>query len=325
MHRRILLGHPQSTPFVRPLDGIALYTMAGHSTTAAILVKLAAISIRIVPFPLVIIRIVSHLAVSVLILDLKNWRNIVRFFDHIGGSCPRWKSVYKYYQEHSFSKIWCFMLYEVPSLWGNDVSMRELEPLKDVIGSGKGAILLGSHYGPWIASFLLAKANIASRPYVSKHMAKYMEKRSRATLLNRDSLGFLRPTYHRFTGGLDYISTGSEREMIQYLKDGGIIIFYNDTIFFERDTFVPFVFLGVQARFSAFPFRVALKYDVPILYFNTIKLQSGAYQLKVVEFKAFSSPSEGLGQYVSYLERDILENPYPWGFLKELGGKLREG
>ena len=295
--------------------------MAGRLTTTFILFRLVAIVIRIIPFPLVIIRIVSHLAVSVLILDLKNWRNIVRFFDHIGGSCPRWKSVYKYYQEHSFSKIWCFMLYEVPSLWGKDVSMRELEPLKDVIGSGKGAILLGSHYGPWIANFLLAKANIVSRPYV----AKYMTKRSKATLRNRNSLEFLKSRYHRFTGGLDYIYTGSEREMIQHLKDGGIIMFYNDIIFSERDTFIPFVFLGIQVRFSEFPFRVALKYDVPILYFNTIKLQSGAYQLKVVEFNTFSSPLEGLGQYVSYLERDILKNPYPWGFLNELGRRLREG
>jgi len=113
----------------------------------------------------------------------------------------------------------------------------------------------------------------------------------------------------RFLNNIPFITTGAEKEMVYRLARGGIVTFANDTTLAPESKGKSVLFLGKPKKFSVFPFKTAIRFNVPIFYYNVIKLERKGYFFKVHKLE-FTNTDQGIENY-----RRRLASYNPYGFL----------
>jgi len=275
--------------------------------------RITAALLMVFPFPTYLIYFISCLfCVFVIIRNRKQWPNVAWFARQIKYPKPAWRFLLRYYQETYFQNLFLELLVEIPEKLEKYIDTDQVKKIKQENDRQNGLILIGSHYGPpWMLSFLLSRQNIIARPYISKENRE----------LIRHS-GSLRPSSLRnklaaFIESRDCICQGSESELLKFLQKGGIVPFHNDMPVGNDKSGMELPFLGIYQRFALFPFKVAAKYKIPILYFSYVKNKHHTYKLTIDDFSVYSSPESGLRKYVESINHDILKNPFPWYSLIE--------
>ncbi len=184
--------------------------------------------------------------------------------------------------------------------------------MRTAVESGKGAIILGAHYGPRIFSRLLKEKDIDTKVLVSARTSRSLEKSSRL------GLPFLK------TGMLDFVSEDSrlfksgrsEKQLVRYVKDGGAVFMMID---FPAHSIggCTVDFLGVPFRFNTFAFKLAKNHDVPVFFSYMVREGHDKFRLSIKPCGAFETPEEGLKKYAAALEPVIMHDPFSWINLKK--------
>jgi lauroyl/myristoyl acyltransferase len=177
------------------------------------------------------------------------------------------------------------------------------------VEDGRGAIIIGAHYGPRISARLFKEHGMETRALVSERTVKHLMDASKY------GVRFLKTRKLAFTtgGSLLVQSRRSEKTLVKHVISGGAIMMLMD--FPAASAGGELVeFLGSPFKFNTFAFKLALRHSVPVFFFFLVRQGRDSFRLSVAPCEGFSTPEEGLRIYKTRLESVILENPFEWAF-----------
>jgi predicted LPLAT superfamily acyltransferase len=175
------------------------------------------------------------------------------------------------------------------------------------VNKGKGAILIGAHFGNWA----LAGSLLKERINVAVNLVMYSSEKDSLKLRSKEEGG----------GDFNIISINPEKpenmiEILNALRKGELVCFLGDRILSDQ-RYEMMNFLGKEACFPSGPFVLASVADVPVIPFFAIKRNIKTYRIKAfkpisVRSKDSTEIRDAISKYVAYFEEMVKENPYQW-------------
>ncbi len=187
-------------------------------------------------------------------------------------------------------------------------TLSERQVLLDLLGEGRGLILLISHVGSWQAmlpalSLLKTPVNLLIQREEGDVDRHYFELRGEASPFRIiDPRGFL----------------GGAIEMASALQRGEVLCIMGDRVFGEARGVLPVDFLGAAAPFPTGPYKIAAATGAPIAVLFSVKTGTATYQMVFAGVlrvpKDAGRAPQGyrpfLESYVRLLEGCVREHPF---------------
>jgi predicted LPLAT superfamily acyltransferase len=271
-------------------------------------IRLVGVVIHVIPFRAAFLNgLGSVIGLFIMFLRIGQWRAIKRFAQHTGSALPALLYITKYFIQQGKDGAWGYVLCEAPSVLDQYVTTRNVEAVKHALAGGKGVIVLGAHYGPALYAYMLNRIYSDVKVLYSKEFVMQLHdawdlvlkplRSKKVVLLNGPEVVL--------------VSQKDEKRLVEHIKKGGMV-----------GTHVDFPgpagkvgttpFLGISICPHAFPFQVALKYDVPVFFCFFRKAEHGAYTMDFIFSGTFATPDEGFRIYLSRLQAEIEEYPFMW-------------
>ncbi|HMK48461.1 MAG TPA: hypothetical protein VK435_00275, partial [Thermodesulfovibrionales bacterium] len=190
------------------------------------------------------------------------------------------------------------------------IDTKSVESVRHVLSSGKGAIVIGAHYGPLLQTYLLNRRHLPVKAFMARQFASELNSIDRLVLkpLRSGMVAFLTDP------GVILVSQGDERRIIEHIKEGGVAVMYIDYPG-PPGAGKTATFLGLPMHPHTTLFRLAIKYDIPVFFSFFNDVSDRGYRMNLVPSGDFSTPAEGYQRYADYLQTQIEECPFMWGFL----------
>lgn len=201
---------------------------------------------------------------------------------------------------------WGAMYFEAGESLRRYVDVDGLEMIHEAAGSGKGALLIGAHFGPSLGSAKLHQSGFSVRPLAAGHnVRRYQEAaRLRPKWLADKKSKFMADEVR----AIAFPANG--REFVNYVRLGGVTLMLLDDQLATGGAECEF--FGRAVRFSYFPFKLALKYDTPVFFYYFDRTPKGGYVMRVRACPAFARPAGGAQAYATFLESIVRQAPEMW-------------
>lgn len=277
-----------------------------------IAVRLSVFFINLSPSKTFAVKFLSvPLAIVTMLRGVSHWGKIIRFSRLIKRT-SHYLSVPAFFWAQSENIIWGILLYETDWAIKKHVEFENLEALRSAVDSGRGAIILGAHYGPSIFARLLKEKDIDTKVLVSARTDRSFKNSSRL------GLPFLK------TGMLDFVSDDSrlfqsgksEKQLVRYVKSGGAVFMMIDFPAYSIGGGTV-DFLGEPFRFNTFAFKLARNHGVPVFFAFLVREGRDRLRLSMQPCGAYETPEEGLKMYAAALEPVIMHDPFNWANLRK--------
>lgn len=276
-------------------------------------IQIARLTIKVLPCKIFLLKVLGYVSgLITMFLNINCWKPIINFAKHTGSTMPGWIYVLRYYLQNGLDKTWTHIYYEAAPSLGKYIRFENWEILEKTIAEGKGAILLGAHYGPGLSGFLLNEMNIKFKQLVGKDAYIRWEndfKLGIKPLISKRNM-FLRDS-NKFI-----MTKKSEKEFIRHLKSGEAVIMQIDVLSRTKRE-KPVDFFNIPTRFYYFPFKLALRYEIPVYFVFFKKDQHGGYRYCIAPFGDFSTQEEGVMKYASFFQSLITSYPFMWYFVPD--------
>ena len=274
-------------------------------------IRLIGISIGVVPFKAFLLNSFgSIVGLFFMFLRIGQWRAIKRFARHIGSPLPALLYIAKYFVQQGKDGVWGYVFCEAPSVLDQYVTMQNVEVMKQALARGKGVIVLGAHYGPTLSTYMLDRMHFNVKTLVARRFVAQLHDFGTLVLkpLRSKKVVFLNES------GVVLMSRQEEKYLFDHVKKGGMVKMDIDYPGPARDASKA-PFLGISISAHLFPFRLALKYDIPIFFCFFNKNKYGTYIMNFIPSGEYSTPEEGFRRYLSRLQAQIEEYPFMWGMI----------
>nr|WP_321358065.1 hypothetical protein [uncultured Draconibacterium sp.] len=243
---------------------------------------------EILLFPVTFLRIVAN---------HKKWETYIEYKNIIGNNKNGIQFIINTYTRKISNSILSRVLYSYPDYFSKYVILKGEHYVKDLQHSNKGVLVIGNHGGPFmLQTFLFSKIfNIPLSSYSASWLKNNKNFGEEINQLIEES-----PVYF----------TGEEKKFLNALLSGEWINILLDVTVNSHHS-PNCVFANHNIQFSKFPFRIALKYDIPILYVEIKREEKGnKIQINIQPINNFLNAEEGLNKYVQYLESTIFSDNY---------------
>jgi len=274
-------------------------------------IRLISISVSVVPFRAFVLNSFgSVIGLFLMFLGIGQWRAIKRFARHTACPTPALLYIAKYFVQQGKDGVWGYVFCEAPSVLDEYITMQNVEAIKQALARGKGAIVLGAHYGPVLCTYMLDRMHFNVKTLVDKRFVTQLHDAGTLVLkpLRSKKVVFLNES------GVVLVSREEEKYLFDHVKKGGMVKMDIDYPGPQKNAErVPF--LGISISPHLFPFRLALKYDIPIFFCFFNKNKYGTYIMNFIRSAEYSTPEEGFRQYLSRLQAQIEECPFMWGMI----------
>lgn len=273
----------------------------------ALLLRVVVFIVRISPFKIFTIEILIRFATLRILLGRKRspWSQIAGFAKLNGVTDTGWRYAYRYFVEQARSGTWSHLYYELPNQLNKYISIEGLSELKEATRHGRGAVLVGAHFGPSVVTFLLQQEGVVIRPVVGDQRLLQSPDipRVRRRLTSSRRRTFFGQEMQSFE------AKKSERDLVRYVRQGGVVSMLID---YPRPRVggAPVCLFGKPLRLYYFPFKLARKYGVPVFFYFFEITPGGRYRLRISPARDFSSPVAGTEDYAHHLEKHVRTYPY---------------
>jgi KDO2-lipid IV(A) lauroyltransferase len=199
---------------------------------------------------------------------------------------------------------------EAPHAWWRDmaphaakVNVIGLDRLLAAQAKGNGVLIMGGHFAAvdFIIPLFAAKV-------VDKHELAYMYRPHNNPVIDRMIVN------GRNRHGVTGFTKRQLKDMIQYLKDGGMTWYGCDQNFGKSDLFAPF--FGIQAANISTPSWIARESGAAVVFMRMHRLEDGNYEMEFSEeLPPFGdNPQADCEAWNKELEKAILMHPsqYFW-------------
>ena len=236
-------------------------------------------------------------------------RASTRYLRQVLGRRPGFSDYYRHV--HTFASTIHDRIYLINDRFDLfDIEVQGGEVITDLLAQGRGAFLIGAHFGSFEVLRALARENLG----LNVTMAMYEENARKVN----SALAAVNPMAR-----LEIISLGRADSMLrirQKLQDGAIVGMLGDRTFGRDDT-VQVSFLGKEIRLPDGPFRIAAMLRYPVIFMAGMYLGGNRYRIRfelVTDFSHLqagerdSALHRGIEKYAATLERHCREEPYNW-------------
>ncbi|MFA6056046.1 MAG: hypothetical protein WC769_11810 [Thermodesulfovibrionales bacterium] len=240
-------------------------------------------------------------------LRIGQWGAITRFARHIGSPLPALLYLVKYFTQQGKDGVWGYVFCEAPSVLDQYVTTWNAEALRNALAGGKGAIVLGAHYGPALNSYMLYRMHFNLKILFAKEYVMHLYNAGTLVLkpFRSKKVMFLNDS------GVVLVSRKQEKHLVSHVKKGGLIALTLDFPGPTRKDATVSLF-GLSICPHVFPFRLALKYEIPVFFYLFNNMKHGGYRLDFIPIGEYSTPEEGFRRYLSRLQAQIEEYPFMW-------------
>ncbi len=274
-------------------------------------IRLIAISVSVIPFKAFLLNSLgSVVGLFLMLLRIGQWKAIKWFARHTGSPLPALLYIVKYFVQQGRDGVWGYVFCEAPYALDKYIIMQNMEAVEHALEGRKGAIVLAAHYGPELYTYMLNRMHFNVKTLADK---KFVMQLHDAETLVLEPLRSKRIMFLNKSGVL-LVSREEEKYLFDHVKNGGMVKMEIDYPGPSRNTGTA-PFLGISIRPHLFPFRLALKYDIPVFFCFFNKNKSGAYIMNFIPSGEYSTPEEGFRQYLSSLQAQIEECPFMWGMI----------
>ena len=138
-------------------------------------IRLIGISVRVVPFKAFLLNSLGIvIGLFFMFLKIGQWRAIKRFARHTGSPLPALLYIVKYFVQQGKDGVWGYVFCEAPSVLDQYVTTQNVEAVKDALAGGKGAIVLGAHYGPVLYTYMLDRMHFNVKTLLAKEFVMHL-------------------------------------------------------------------------------------------------------------------------------------------------------
>lgn len=232
--------------------------------------------------------------------------NIAAFAKYTGSSETAHVFAKNFFFKQSQCQIFTGSYFEAPGDLEKYIAIHNLDSLFKTINDKKGALLLGAHFGPLITAYLLAERGLNVKAIFGNDWRPVLAH------FNKYGLAALKRRRWKFMNECFCLAGVHEKQILTHLKSGGIATMLMD-VPQTAPKGLPIEFLGTEVRLSLFPYKVGLKYEIPVFFYFVDSSPAG-FTLRL-ERATFSTAEEGAGKYADYFAQKILQKPHLWGSL----------
>lgn len=270
-------------------------------------IKIISLTINYIPSKTLIETLGLLLGLLTMCLKFNQWKKIAIFAKQTNTTLPTRLYIIRYFIQAGRDKVWSALYCEAPSRIKKYITVENEELIKEAIEKDKGVILVGAHYGPSLSTFMFWQININVLTLASYGFLKRLQVASRLGIKPLISKRTLFYTNNHCA----LVAKRSERDFVRHLKKGGVV---SMRIELRKDEHRGILakFFDYPVRFSYFPFKLALNYNVPVFFFFFAKAKNGGYRLCLAPSGDFSTVSEGINRYASFFQRQITTYPFMW-------------
>ncbi len=231
------------------------------------------------------------------------------FLQRALGRPARWRDVYRHVLSFATTiHDRVFLLADQGR--GLQVQVEGAQALQQALGQGRGALLVGAHYGSFELLRTMGRTQGGAR--VAMAMRAEHARKLQATL------AAINPAAEQ-----DVIALGQMQAMLQLrdkLDQGYLVGLLADRTL-EAGDGVALPFLGAPARFAQGPWRLAALLQRPVFFMAGVYLGGNRYRIHLEPIADFSGVARGarqaaidaaMARYVQVLQTRVLDNPWNW-------------
>jgi len=236
-------------------------------------------------------------------------RASTRYLRKALGRRPGFRDYYRHV--HTFASTIHDRLYLINDRFDLfDIEIRGSKVITDLLAQGRGAFLIGAHFGSFEVLRALARENLG----LNVTMVMYEDN---ARKLN-SALAAVNPAAR-----LEIIPLGRADSMLrirQRLQEGAIVGMLGDRTV-GSDATMQVSFLGDSIALPDGPFRIAAMLQRPVIFMAGMYRGGNRYRIHfelVTDFSGTSAAErnpairKGIEKFAATLERHCLEEPYNW-------------
>ena len=212
----------------------------------------------------------------------------------------RWRDIYRHV--HCFATtILDRVLWLDGRLDDYAIDLHGVDALDEAARGGRGAFLVGAHYGSFEVLRVLATTRPGMRvralmhPHNARKLASVLERRAS---VRTDPI----------------IELGRPQTMLEVrdtLAAGGFVALLADRATSEDDM-VAVPFLGAPARFPRGPFKLASVLGAPVVLFRATWQGGRRYEVVFERFEPVRGVDEAVARYAAWLEAACRRSPWNW-------------
>ena len=272
----------------------------------AIALKLSGLVVRAAPGNRQVVDGIGALIGLPLLLNKPYRRKGLRMAKTLQPSAPTWPHLVKFAAQTGRDIAWGAMYFEAGEPLSRYVEVDGLETLHEAVRSGRGALLIGAHFGPSLGSVKLHQLGFAVMSLAAGHnVSRYRE----AARLHPKWLADKKSKFMADeVRAVAFPANG--KELVNHVRSGGVTVMLLDDPLTTGGAECKFY--GDTVRFSYFPFKLALKYDVPVFFYYFDRKPKAGYVMRLVTCPAFATPAAGAQAYATFLESIVRQAPEMW-------------
>jgi len=260
------------------------------------------LTIKIFPFKVILIYTYGSIFGLLLFLfSIYQWGKILVFLRVIYYRA--WLLLPLYYIKTSIYRIWILFFYEDKNKFQKYINAKDIQLVMRELFAGKGVIIIGSHCFVRIYGLILYENKIqlkilAVNDYNKNNPMLISCLETKRNRYIKNHFCFVKANY-------------AEKDLVRHVINGGAALIYIDFPLKKGKSYA-INFFGFPVKFSAFPFKMALRYNIPLFFSFVSGRKDGSYRLSVIPSGKFSTAEEGLSKYIQILQAHIRENPFMW-------------
>lgn len=275
------------------------------------ILRLIGIVLYCLPFKVVTFNLLScSVGVVLLFKEIYQWNNIIWFARHTKSPLFKLAYLIKYYLQKGKNITWGYFLYETSDQFTRYITVKGAETVQPSLAGEKGAIILGAHYGPAFYAYIIKSAFGNLKELIDPGHLKLMQDINTLVLKpfrNRQAEFFC-------NSEIFLIKQRQERQFVSYAKKKGVVLMHLDIPTQAGKHGSSRIFDRLITT-HVFPFRLALKYDIPVFFCIFENKKHGGYEMKIKPFGPFTTPADGFQRYLDYIQAAIEKNPFMWAHL----------
>ena len=225
----------------------------------------------------------------------ENIESIMRYKKAINNSQGNIVFLFNFFLSESYDKIFSRIIAENPKKYLQYVCIEGEEYVRQLMDNDRGVILISGHFGPMFRTLLFKEVfGIGVSSFAGAGAKKQICNSSEKQ--------------YKIISSFPIYAVGEEKQFLDGLQRNEWINFLNDVSMKKRDSYQHTLF-GKNIYFSEFPFKVSIKYNVPILFVGTTRIKR-QYHVSIFPICEFYTQKEGLEKYIALIEKLLCRDPY---------------
>ena len=222
-----------------------------------------------------------------------------------------WRFIVRYFVENGINITWTLAGWEVEGCFSENFKCENPELLRDVAQEGRGLLVVAAHIGPRLNSRIILRLRNDLKYYIAKngYFAKKDFNESLPPSLKSKEFTFVVDPERVLVAGL------SEKETVAHIRKKR-----HDTdakrLPAKNESCETVDLFGLPINFHYFPFKLALKYDCPVIFAAFIRDGKRGYKMRFTSLGPFETPQEGVLKFFRLSFRRISKDcPFQWRML----------